>query len=405
MTRFLSILVALGGIIALYGHLVGMDQGLAAPIALALSFGALSVLAVSTIMTPGADLNKDINRPHRLASPLFWSGVVWGIASVALSLSGRNLTIQDIGVIFLVLLMPFFVLFADRKVLFKSILQVCLVVALIDAAANLLALLDLIQLDYTARVDESGLRTRYPGLSGNTHAAGLVAFIAIFYLTALVRRDGFARSTKWIVLGVILLISLIGIDARRYLAMALMCVGFLIPVSRRVPLIIYVTLLVSVMVGATFSAPAWDTGNYLRASLMINGWYDSLSHPLIGQGLFYRDGSNLLPTFDSLSVAGVTESMVLEFCIAFGMFGTVLFFMSPISLVARSKAYTPMIIVLSLMTAEMFFGGALRGLLGATLYYCCLLGCLREDDSLDLLGMSNVDLQVADAVTYTYRTT
>jgi hypothetical protein len=385
MNRVFAFLAALGGLMGFYGHRLGLPQYTEAPLGIGIALVSLALMAATR--ATATDDARAVYAPRQggAAWILLWVGIGWATLSVGLSALGRSLSIEDLGVIALVLGMPFLAAAVDRQHVFLWILRLCLAFALVDAAANFLAVLDLVQLDFAGRIDEIGLVTRYPGLSGNTHAAGLVGFVGFAYLTFLTRRDGFSKSLKWLILAAIILISIVMIDARRYLAMALVCAGFMFSPARRIPLIAYTFLLAAVMLTLTFTAPPWDVGNYLRSELMLNGWYNSLGHPLIGEGLSYRGSADLIPTFEVLASAGVTESMVLEFAIAFGMVGALLFMTAPALAIVHDRNFTPMAIILAMLTAELFFGGSLRGGLGSMLYYCCLIGSLLGDSTFPLV--------------------
>jgi len=327
-----------------------------------------------------------LERPRGLRASSSVALIVALVGFTASTVNGafaQGLVLQDLGLFALLVAVPVMLLFADRSRLIQSMCYVAIAFALADAAANFLAAANLITLQtYSGRIDEAGVRLRYPGLSGSTHAAGLVCFVALTYLFG-----AFDNHRRLVVRGLVaaaivaLAASLYLIDARRYLVLALAAaVLILFRPARRTPLPLLAAGIAFVMLWLTFHADYADIGNQLRARLMVRGLGLALEHPIIGEGLLWRDNWGLISTYSSLAGAGVTESQLLDFAIAYGVPTAVIFLLSALlAIAARRENLTIPAILVTLMTSELAFGGALTGFMGSVLFYASLIYCQRDE--------------------------
>lgn len=383
ISKFLAWMAAVAATLIFYaGFLTGLPSSETTPL---LTGGVLAALALRALLgipklqlMPARDLS-------RMASTLLMALALLGfLVSATYGFLTRPSALPDWGLFALQIGLPvILILSTERGDLIRAVCKVCVIFASIDMIANFLAVAGLFELPkLSARVDEFGRFTRYPGLSGNTHAAGLVAFIAMVYLVSLISLKRVLSQRNIFIAGWVglLLISLLLIDARRYLVLFICAVPLLtLPFAKRIPLPAVMTAVVVLMLGKTFTADFADRGNQLRQDLMMSGLARAAEHPWLGEGVFYRSGEGLIPTFASLSGAGVTESMALDFSISFGVAAT-LAFIAACYLAAggRRASPHPPAIFLALLTAELFFGGVLQGVLGSVMFFACLTYCQRE---------------------------
>jgi hypothetical protein len=265
-----------------------------------------------------------------------------------------------------------------RERIILAICQCAVFFAIFDGLANVLAVLGLIQVEMSGRSIDGAVRLRYAGLTGSTHAAGLVAFIAMSYMTWLIRvRKG--NLLVLLALMAFLALSMYFIDARRYtifvVVAALIMFGWRL--IRPFGLQAVALGLATALLALTFLAGEDDQGNVLRALLLLNGIEQATQAPILGHGPTFIDDSEAEPTFESLSEVGITESYVLDLAKSYGIAPTGLFLLGIFNILRlQSKAGLRLpAIFLCIMTAEFFFGGSLRGFLGAILYFSCLFAC------------------------------
>lgn len=369
----LSYIVALASVLVFY--LNTLTPWSLTPLLTAIALAALGVKVVLNIR----EQRPQTVNPASLSSIIAAAALVGFLSSTIAASVGRGYSIEEWGLFALQVVVPALLLIAPKQGdLIKAFLQVCLCFALIDAAANFLAVAGLFELpEMSARVDEFGRRQRYPGLAGNTHAAGLVAFFAVCYVAYLAKTR---LSPALIAIGLALLVSLYQIDARRYLLLTILAIPLIYhPWSRKVPLLPLAASLAGFMLFRTFNADFADRGNRLRAMLLEDGWVRALANPVLGEGVFYRTGDDLVANYTSLSMAGVTESMALDFSIAYGLLPTALLLLAcALAISGRRYATNPPVVILTLMTAELFFGGALTGPLGAIMFFACFAYAQRE---------------------------
>jgi energy-converting hydrogenase Eha subunit C len=287
-------------------------------------------------------------------------------ASAVMGAFDRTYRLSDWGLFGLQTGTPVLIALSRRRLQLLSALGwVCVAFASADVVANVWFAIQ-------------GAWQRDPGLSGNTHAAGLVAFAGVVFLAS-------REPSRWRMIIILMLIgSLCLIGARRYLGMAIVGALLMLKCSRMRLSLIAVSL-VSAAIGlyGTFATGTLSFGDNLRASLMESGLNDALSHPLLGGGPMWRDATELEATYQSLAGSGVTESGVLDISIAFGMPAAVLFVLSTVLALSagRSKLTFPSV-MLSMLTAELAFGDSLNGFLGAILFFTSLAVCQRDEPRL-----------------------
>jgi len=372
-------MAASGGLFALYGHVVvGLQfDNLVAPIGTAVTAAALVLL---TLFGAGARQSTGFNR-NAPAWYLLIAALLWFSVETAMAMLGRPISVNDLGVAFLVVGIPFMLIAVDRTALLLLISKLCLGLALLDAVVNLLAYLNLVTIELTARVEDFEVIKRYPGLTGSTMAAGLVAFVAMIYVASRVKDSRGGMRIVLVALLAVVIASMVAIDARRYLAMGIYGSALILCPTPRVPMLAHTVALATIMLVATFSAGAGDVGNLLRAQLMLHGVDQALAHPIVGEGLFYRADLDIAPNFNALVSSGVTESTILDYAIAGGVVGAVLFLLPICWVLARSSRYDAQSVILAMMGAELCFGGSVHGLLGALVFYLCLVGVIWDDKS------------------------
>jgi len=383
ISKFLAWVAAVAAALIFYADfLTGLPRSETTPPLTAVVLTALALRALLGLprleLAPARDMT-------RMASTALLAVALLGfLVSAVYGYLTRPSALPDWGLFALQIGLPvILILTMERGDLIRAICKVCVIFATVDMVANFLAVAGLFELpQLSARVDEFGRSLRYPGLSGNTHAGGLVAFIAMVYLLNLVdfKRIVTTRNAILAAWTALIFVSLLFIDARRYLVLVL-CAGPLlaIPFAKRIPLPAVMATVVALMLGKTFTADFADRGNQLRQDLMISGAARAAEHPWLGEGVFYRSGEGLISTFASLSQAGVTESMVLDFSISYGIAATLAFVAACFLAAAGRRASPhPPAIFLALLTAELFFGGVLQGVLGSLLFFACLTYCQRE---------------------------
>ncbi|MEO8925903.1 MAG: hypothetical protein ABI306_01955 [Caulobacteraceae bacterium] len=373
----LTWIVAVAAVGSLYAHtFIDAPASATTPVlacAIAAGLVALAVGGLARFRLAPAERGA-----RRISAGLLALALAGFAASTLVGLATRGMGAGDWGVFALQAGTPILLSLTGRRVqLLRALGWVCIVFASVDAAANLAAFAHAIDLPaYSGRLTEGGVRLRYPGLSGNSLAAGLVAFTAVAFLAA-----GVGGRMRWALAARIALIgalfaSLYLIDARRYLTLAALAVPLLgFRPAWRIP-----PAAVAVGLGAAGLAAAFAETSDLRARLVIGGAARALAHPLLGQGPTWRDPASLQPLFASLHGAGVTESGLLDLSIAYGVPATALLVLASLTaLSARRPAQSLPAVILALLTAELAFGDSLSGFLGAILFYAALIACQRDE--------------------------
>jgi hypothetical protein len=287
---------------------------------------------------------------------------------------------NDFALFLIQTILPIMIILCPRRErIILAFCKVSVIFALSDAIVNLLALNGFVDIVLSGRVVGDISNVRYAGLTGSTHAAGFIGFIAICYLFWLVRNSNI-RLLWFFVISPLLLFSQYLIDARRYQVFLIVAVSLLWTwrYVRKFGLHMVSLSIATILLIIVFSVSDYDYGNILRGKLLLNGFERALSGPILGTGPYYFDFYGAVPTFESLSAIGVTESYLIDLSISYGIVSSALFlFFCLVVLRAQSQGeLTLPAIFLCTMTSELFVGGALRGFSGAILYFCCLFACL-----------------------------
>ncbi|MBV8594165.1 MAG: hypothetical protein JOZ27_07695 [Caulobacteraceae bacterium] len=383
--RLLIFATAFLAVFSLYAHIfVGLPSGVVTPIIAGLI--ALCVIVTTALLAvPYAERQFGQTPLRWLSLPFLLVFLVGAAMSTFWAAAGRGLSVQDWGVFAVeVGLAVAMLVHPARSTLLRDIGTVAVFFAIADAGANFLAREGIIQLsEYSGRLDADGLRIRYPGLSGNTHAAGIVAMVAIFRIVdSWQQRPPSFDKVLGLGLVVLLFASMIQIDARRYTDMAAVGIFLaLFPLSQ-LPGVSLLT------VGGIAASAIWGTfhnifdgDSDLRARLMTDGYHVATRHPLLGAGPAYIEPSSIVvSSYQTLSAAGVTESGFLDLSIAYGIAATTALVLSALCVLsAWHHRYTFPTLILLALTTELAFGNALTGFLGAILFFASL-GFLMQDE-------------------------
>ncbi len=372
---------AFAAVFSLYAHtFFGLSSTVVTPvialiIAVGLSSGTILEISIFKIF------DRDLRRTASLTLTVL--AVILMTASTVRSASYRNLSLQEWGVFSLQVALPILLMLNSRRAeLVGAIAVFCIGFSLLDALANFLAWGHLIELsEYSGRIEDDILRVRYPGISGNTHAAGLVAMVAIFSLTIRLLRASMNLKIPIAALIIIIFASLVLIDARRYTGMSAVGVSILLlPALRHIPAWAYSIALAAWAVYGTMTN-VFDPGDDLRARLMISGYHRVLNHQLIGTGPVYVDSSSDQSGYSALEAMGVTESGFLDLAISYGLPAALLLITACLfSLAADRRTVSIFSVLLTVFTAEFAFGNPVSGFLSAILFYSSLI-FIQQDES------------------------
>jgi len=294
----------------------------------------------------------------------------------------KPMNVNDWGVFAIEVGTPALILISQRRTeLLVATGYFCVVFGLVDAVVNILAWADVLHIaSYAEKRDVDEVSIHYPGLSENTHAVGLVAMTGLFALASSIKRSGMPKLILTTGAILALFVSLYLSDARRYIWMAV--VGFTViavPISRILPLVVLACAIALFALYGTFFN-VFDPLDDLRARLMADGFFKALHYPIFGGGVYYRDMSNEVPGYSSLSNNGITESGFLDFCIAYGIPAATLFTLSAlVALAARRRVQSMPAVLLAMLTATLAFGNILNGFLGAILFYGSLIWVQQDE--------------------------
>ncbi|MGI8839955.1 MAG: hypothetical protein ACR2F8_04090 [Caulobacteraceae bacterium] len=376
----LTWIVAAAAVGSLYAPaLTGLSARATTPVAAGIIAAGLVGLALAEGSAFRAEAPESIAR--RLSAACLALAVALFAISQAAGAASRPMNLNDWGLFALQAGTPILLTVSGRRLaLLRAFGWTCLAFAAVDAVANLAAFAHLIDLPaYAGRHVEGGVRLRYPGLSGATHAAGLVAFAAVTFVAT--GTGGRLRPALAARLGLlaVLIASLWLIDARRYVVLAILAVFLLgFRPAWRLPL-----AWIATGIGAAGVAAAFAEADDLRWRLMAAGAARALAHPLLGIGAAWRDAGQLSPVFQSLQDAGVTESGLVDLSIAYGALAAALLVLSALAALAARRARQSLpAVLLALLTAELAFGDSLTGFLGALLFFAALTACQRDDAAL-----------------------
>lgn len=328
----------------------------------------------------------------RMFSALTLSGAVLLMAISAMAgFVSRNPSTQEVGVAALQIGVPALIILSPNRLRLISLISLfCIGFAVLDACANLLAVVHIVDLQqYSGRMTDEGLLVRYPGLSGNTHAAGIVAMIAIIALCLRATKARPGAIVLYVSLMSLLISSLILIDARRYTVESLVASGWILaPRLRKIHPLVVILMLSGPALWGTFNN-ILDPTDDLRARLMQHGFYQSLQHPLLGRGVTYVPPTYDQPGYQTLAAEGVTESGFLDMAIAYGYPAALAFLFGSIAALSaiRRRISAPVVLV-TLMTGELFYGTPLNGFIGSVLFYSSLIFIIQDEFKLDPIRSS-----------------
>ena len=318
-----------------------------------------------------------------LLSAAWLSFVLLGI----IGFQERSPTLNDWGLYLLTVGTPPLLLMNHaRFALLVAIGWFCVFFALADAAANFGALAGFWHLaDAGARRVEFNYIDRLGGLTGNTHASGIVGLVAICVLSSslsnLIFERKFQTKAILIVSAIFLIaISIYFIDARRYLFEAAVAAFLLIiPVWKFIPL--WIPSVMIATSGIAFTFGSFDYENAQRANLMAAGFRDAKNHLWIGEGIFYHTPIES-PMFNDLWSAHVTESGVLDLAIDFGWAATCTLLLSVFfTLSGWRSRLTWMASLVTVMAGELAYGNPLAGFLGSILFFGGLISIIIDEST------------------------
>ena len=354
--------------------------------------GRLSPFFLFALLTTGyaiASRHRFLSIPKSTSAPflLLVVALTGAFLSHALRISTTGLELPELAVFFLTSWMLLIITPWPTRRLVDTLLMCCLIAATIDAVANTLAVLDLIDLQvYGGRHTDFGSVTRYPGLSGSTHFAGLVAFLAcsslLFRLKNKPQKRPMAQATVTILLLILIILSLVLIDARRYLlALILVAAMAYLPWVSRIPLFIVGAGVAASVLAYVFAIEAFGLADSsdLRARLILDAAREANSHWLLGVGAEFVDNAALEATYESLSSGGVSESLFLSMATYYGVLSSTCLVAGALWTATIARRAAPKeAIILTALTAELFYGGSLNGLLGSLVYFACFWVCIRK---------------------------
>ena len=379
LDRLLSWLTAFAVVFSLYAHtFLNTDSAVVTPLSAAAVAGGLSILSglwFLRMRLATASTSWGIVAAFCLLAA-YGLALISGVAGVA----DRGATLNDLGALLVIVGVPVLVYCnSDRGELLTALGWWCAVFALLDALANGGAFLNLWHLQNAgARYTDAGRLERFGGLTGNSHASGIVAMIGVAFLA----RDGLRRRPVWawlLAVGPLIIIgtSLVVIDARRYLGGAsLIAMLLLLPGMRRIPL-----QFASVALGSAGMAFTWqsrDPEELQRTALMAAGWRDAASKILLGDGVSYKTIGG--GDFNALWSSGVTESGVIDQAIQFGWLATILLIAGVlIALRGTRRVLTWPAVLLAVFIGALPYASPLGGFVGSVAFYSALVWVICDE--------------------------
>ena len=379
LDRALNWMTAFAVVFSLYAHtFFDADSAEVTPISAMAIAGGL--MAMSSLWFVRMRLATASSRVGIVASFCLMIALALTAISGVSGIAENGFALSDLGLFLLIVGVPVLIYCnSDRAGLLAAIGFSCAAFALLDAVVNAGAVAGLWAIQDAGGRYVAGSRIeRFGGLTGNSHASGVVAFIGVAFLA----RNGSRLQPTWALALTIcgiaaITASLFLIDARRYLLQTVLLVGMLFaPGVRFVPL--QIASAITAFGGLIFAWQSSDPEELQRAALMASGWRDAASNLLTGQGVMYR-----APTgndFNALWSARVTESGVLDLAIQFGWAATVLFLVGVmLALGGRRKTVTWPAVLLAVMAGELAYGNPLDGFLGAIAFYAALIWVICDE--------------------------
>jgi hypothetical protein len=373
----LDLLISIALVATLYGQsLVGLE--VTGPAAGAVAMGLLVIRGLFSTPLPE---NSPSPQRRRLAALLGGLALFWCTSISMIHWLDRAPTVHDLGLLGLECGAPLILVAqGQRRSLLYTLGLVCTLIALADAVFNAAVLNGwTYPIALAQRVTEFGEIARYPGLSGNTLAAGSTAMVACIFLG---ERAASGRAVgKFIALLALaaIFLDLQLIDARRYLAASAGAVAIMvIPwLRRRFP--IFGLTLVLACAGLWFSFSSHDVEEILRGDLMAEGWRDAQGVLWLGQGVMYRPppagGSH-----QALWEAGVTESGFVDLILKFGLLGTGLFVLCIlIAICSRGHKKSMSSVLVAAFAGMLPYSDFFTGFFGAIAFFTALLVVIFEE--------------------------
>src|SRR5665213_127975 len=372
---FVTWSTAFAAVSSFYGHTAfGVPSSLSTPISATVIAGGLGVLALLGLV--GRHIPRVSGASRQMSVICLATALGLFSLSQCAGFYRHGMVFNDGGLFAVEAGLPILLLLNPRRLqLLFAMATFCVVFGLLDLVANLISIASIANIaKHVGKAGSASYGIHYLGLSGNSDAEGLIAFVGATFIAAWRggrHRDVAFRGT----IVVALLGSLVLIGARRYLGMAIVAAPLLwVRGASRLPLPLVVVAFAGAFLTATFTAEYSDSNNHRRAELMAAGASDALHHPILGAGVAYRNSTDLEAVFDQLRGIGVTESGVLDLAVAYGMPAAAVFLLSSLfALGARRERNTFPVVLLAMFTAELAFGDDLTGFPGAILFYTCLI--------------------------------
>jgi hypothetical protein len=290
--------------------------------------------------------------------------------------------IPEWGVVGVTVGVPFLIGFCNvRGDFLKAIGVLCVGFATIDLTFDVLDYLGIGHLANHVGSPGSAYGLHYLGATGSSYATGLVGFLAISFLAS-----GFVSGSPLGNLArVAAVAALIGsvylTGTRTYLAASLASAAlFVVPANRRVPLIVYGAAISGLFLYIAFSHVGGDRDNALRSMLLLDGFEDAMTHPILGSGPSYIDTSSLVATYQQLHTAGVVESGFAYFAIFYGLPAALTLVAASLTAQgAQRPGQSFASVVLCLITALLAFTSPIGSFLGSIVFYTALIYCQRDE--------------------------
>ena len=347
---------------------VGVTVGLA----------VLAVLGLLTMRTLAAGAGA-----RQLSVVFLFIAVGLAVLSTAASASQKPMTMNDWGVFTVQIGSPILLTLSNNRApLLRTLCRISVLFAAGDFAVNLLSYLGVANLALHPGQIGGPYGVHYLGLPGSSFAEGIVAFLAVSYVAAGVRSSRTRlETTARIVIIALLFGSEILIRARADFGLSIASVLLLLtPGARRLPLVLVSVAISALLLGATYWWNPYDSDEQLRGDLIAEGVRAALSHPLIGEGIRYRNFNEVVANFQALQQAGVTESGALYFAVAYGIPAMICLYLSSFfALVASRNRLTLPAVMLACLTGSLAIAGTLLPFLGSVAFFVSLIICQREE--------------------------
>lgn len=379
-------LTAFAVVFSLYAHTVlQVDSTVITPIsALAIASG-LGLASLLWLRKPVVSIPIF---PSRKIGALCLSAAWLSFALFGLiGFTERSPTLNDWGLYMLTVgTLPLLLMNHARLDLIAAIGWFCVLFALADAIANFGAIAGFWKIaDAGARIVNFVYIDRLGGLTGNTHASGIVGLVAICALSSslsnLIKNRNFGNQAIILVLtGLLIVISMYFIDARRYLLETAAAVFIiLVPVWKFIPL--WISSIAIAGSGIAFTFGSFDDENTQRANLMAAGFRDAQQHFWLGEGIFYHAPA-ATPMFNDLWSAHVTESGIIDLAIDFGWAATCTMILGVIFALSGWRSKLPWAAALvTVIVGELAYGNPLDGFLGSILFFGGLVSIIFDESA------------------------